>query len=126
MKIYVAGNSLVKEDSLPLKLIPNLKKELPKFEIVEIDPNEDFVPEDSSVIIDTVVGINEVTLFTDIDQFADHKLVSPHDYDLGFHLKFLKKMGKIINIKIIGVPQAAKKNQVINDITNVLKDFLRL
>ncbi len=121
MKIYVTGNLLIKNDNLPLKLIPQLKKAFPKYEILEIDPNEDFIPEENSIIIDTVVGIDQVTLFTDLDHFADHKLISPHNYDLGLHLKLLKKIGKIGKLKIIGVPQTCSKIHAFKGIAKTLK-----
>lgn len=123
MNIYVLGNPLVKDDSLPLKLIPFLRKGFPEYNVLEIDPNEDFIPEENSVIIDTVVGIDKITLFTDIDQFTGHKLISPHDYDLGFHLKFLKKMGKIKNLKIMGVPQSFNTNQAYKEIAKSMRGF---
>jgi hypothetical protein len=118
--IYITGNILVAGDSSPFQLIPFLKKEFPQMEIVEIDPNEDFIPDENSLIIDTVIGIENVRLFWDIDQFADHKLISPHDYDLGFHLKFLKKMGKIKNLKIIGIPQKMAFDLLASQVKEIL------
>lgn len=121
MKVYLSGNLLVNADSMPLKLLPKLKRTFPEIEFIEIDPNEDFIPEDDSVIIDTVVGIEQVALFTDIERFADHKLISPHDYDLGFHLKLLKKTGKLNRVKIIGIPTSFSISKGQRELTKLLR-----
>ena len=104
MKVYIVGNPLVKVDSLPFKLLPKLKKEFPEGRFEEVDPTENFIPENDSIIIDTVVGIDHVRLFTDLDEFVPFSSVSAHDYDLGLHLQLLKKLGKITSVSILGIP----------------------
>ncbi|HCM38094.1 MAG: hypothetical protein UV61_C0009G0045 [Candidatus Gottesmanbacteria bacterium GW2011_GWB1_43_11] len=104
MKVYIVGNPLVKVDSLPFKLLPKLRKEFPEVRFEEADPTENFIPENDSIIIDTVVGIDHVRLFTDLDEFVPFSSVSAHDYDLGLHLQLLKKLGKIISVSILGIP----------------------
>ena len=107
MKIYVFGNPLVEEDSVPLIILPQLKKQFPDIDFIVVDPNENFPPkgERNLIIFDTVKGISEVTLLDYSDLAAIEKSpVSPHDYDLLLHLLLLKKMGKIDSVKIIGFP----------------------
>ena len=104
MKVYIVGNPLVKVDSLPFKLLPKLRKEFPEVRFEEADPTENFIPENDSIIIDTVVGIDHVRLFTDLDEFAQFHSVSAHDYDLSLHLQLLKKLGKITSVSILGIP----------------------
>src|SRR3989344_6920703 len=104
MKVYIVGNPLVKVDSLPFKLLPKLRKEFPEVRFEEADPTENFIPENDSIIIDTVVGIDHVRLFTDLDEFVPFSSVSAHDYDLGLHLQLLKKLGKITSVSILGIP----------------------
>jgi hypothetical protein len=120
-KIYVLGNSLVKEDSLPLKLLPKFRREFPGVTFEEADPNENFVPEEGSIIIDTVQGIKEVRWFDSLDDFAGTKSVSPHDYDLGFHLNFLNKLSKIRNIQILGVPDSGNKKVISRQLIKYLR-----
>ncbi len=107
MRIYVFGNPLVHEDSIPLQILPGLKKVFPQVEFIITDPNENFPPEGEKnlVIIDTVKGIKKPVLL-DLDNFEKQTKtpISPHDYDLLFHLLLLKKMKKIESVKIIGVP----------------------
>jgi len=90
-KIYVLGNLLVKEDSLPIKLIPRLEKDLPGYEIIEIDPSEDFPKQKELIIIDTIINAKQVTLVTNIDKIQLGSIVSLHDFDLVYNLKLMKK-----------------------------------
>lgn len=112
MKIYVLGNLLINQDSLPLKILPELKKALPQVNFIEIDPSENFEPELNQplIIIDSVVGIKKITIFADLDQFSRIKFVSLHDYDLLLHLKLLKKIKKLPGkLFIIGLPADINK-----------------
>ncbi len=119
MKIYVFGNPLVKEDSIPLKLLPDLKKSFPKIEFIITDPNENFPPKDENnlVILDTVIGIKK-PLILNLNDFDSKKNtpVSPHDYDLLFHLLLLRKLGKIRTVKIIGLPINFNRKKYLTDI----------
>lgn len=109
MKIYVFGNPLVQEDSIPLQILPELKKKFSQVEFIVTDPNENFPPEGEKnlVIIDTVKGISkpEILDLGDFDQKKETP-ISPHDYDLLFHLLLLIKMKKIESVKIIGIPSS--------------------
>ncbi len=122
LKIYVFGNPLVKEDSLPIKLLPDLQKAFPKIEFIVIDPNENFPPsgEKDLTILDTVIGIKKPTILN-LDDFGSKGKtpISPHDYDLLFHLLLLIKLKKIYSVKIIGLPQV-KTAGVIEKIKNLI------
>lgn len=115
--IYLVGNLLVKEDSLPIKLKPELEKHFPQIDFKEYDPTED-LPEDTEdlVIIDTVEGLKEPQVFTDIDAFSSQKAYSMHDFDLGWSLKLYKKLRMFKTIKIIGVPSTG-----LDDIQHLLR-----
>lgn len=122
MKIYVIGNPLVDEDSAPLKMLPLLKKSFPKIDFQTADPNENFPPEGEKdlIIIDTVKGIKKPMLL-DLDDFDAVKKtpVSPHDYDLLFHLLLLKKTKRLGKVVIIGVTSG-------DDLEEVKKIILQL
>lgn len=128
MKAYVVGNPLVKEDSLPLRLLPKLQTALPYITFIEVDPNENFVPDENSVIIDTVEGFDTVSLFGSIDEFVETKSVSPHDYDLGLHLKLLKKLRKINSVSILGIPikAAAQEKKIAADVIDLLRQLVTI
>jgi Ni,Fe-hydrogenase maturation factor len=121
MKFYVMGNFLVEIDSLPVKILPLLKKEMPMHEFIEFDPSEDFQPENKSLnIIDTVLDINKVRLTNDIDKIIVQKAYSLHDFDLGYNLKLLKKFGMIEKVNIIGVPPTLKEDEAVEEIKEII------
>jgi hypothetical protein len=124
MIVYLIGNSIVPEDGAPLALAPMIRKTFPAVSVMEADPNENFIPEKGSVIIDTVKGITEVTWFTDVDAFVTTKSVTPHDYDVGFHLKLLQKLGKLPPVRIIGIPYGMEVN--VCEVVNLLKESITL
>lgn len=102
--VYIVGNPAVANDSVPYRILPNLREVFPDVEFREADPNENFVPEEGSIIIDTVEGIDAVRSFNSLDDFAVHHTISPHDYDLAFHLRVLQKLHKIGSVTILGIP----------------------
>jgi hypothetical protein len=121
MKIYIIGNELVEEDRLPLLMMEALQKEFPQCSFEEADPNENFIPEEGSVIIDTVEGIHSVTWFHTLDAFVQTQSVSPHDYDLGFHLLFLTKVHKISDVSILGIPKSDAFEKILQDVIRKLR-----
>jgi Ni,Fe-hydrogenase maturation factor len=114
MKIFVAGNPLLKEDSLPVKLLPMMREEFPEIVFEEFDPAgslEDLGRD--PVIIDTVAGIDDFIEITDLEQIADQKMYSLHDFDLGINLKLMKKMGMLNSVRIIGIPTYFEEEEVM-------------
>ena len=59
-------------------------------------------------IIDVVKNIKYPVLIKDISRLRSRKITSLHDFDLGFQLKYLKKLGKLGNVTIIGLPMEKK------------------
>jgi Ni,Fe-hydrogenase maturation factor len=101
---YVFGNPLVREDSIPLKIIEKLRKGFPSFAFVEFDTTEDIEPQKELNIIDTVKGIKKVEIIENLDRIVNDKIYSMHDFDLGYNLKIWKKMGMVDSVRIIGIP----------------------
>ena len=105
-KIYVLGNLTLEIDSLPIKLIPKLKNSFPHIHFIELDPTENFPEEKNLIIIDTIINIDKITILKeeDLDKVQFQKSFSLHDYDLGFNLKLMMKLGKLESFTIIGLP----------------------
>ena len=83
-KILVFGNPIVEKDSLPLGIIGELSGKFPGIEFKEYDPNENLEKEGRHLdIIDTVEGIKEAKVITDIDSIITSRLYTMHDFDLG-------------------------------------------
>jgi Ni,Fe-hydrogenase maturation factor len=106
--VYVFGNEDVPEDSAPFALCDGLSKDFPSLEFIKVAPNADlpFAGQESVIIFDTIQGIPTIKVFNDQD--LKHLVLSPrtsvHDFDLGFQLKFLMKIGKLKHITLIGLP----------------------
>lgn len=121
MKILVFGNPLVKKDSLPLKLLPELKKNFPSITFKEFDAVEDLQKEGRNLIIlDTVKGIQNACLLN-LNSIKIDKIYSLHDFDLGYNLKLLKKLDKIDNAKIIAVPMNINEKKALNQVHLILR-----
>ncbi|QIN84745.1 hypothetical protein GBA63_20410 [Rubrobacter tropicus] len=109
MKVYVLGNPDVPEDSKAIEVAEHLKGTMGDVSFVFVEPNEDvpFAGEDRVVILDTVRGIPGVALIPDdeIHGFALSPRGTVHDFDLAFQLRYLKKIGRVGDVAVIGLPQ---------------------
>lgn len=111
MDLLVFGNPDVEGDELAISVSEKLPA-IKGLTIKIIKPNDDIPLEDNKnlYVLDTVIGIDQVTLITenDLDKFVLSPRNSAHDYDLTFQLKYLSKIGKIDKISIIGIPVSGK------------------
>ena len=119
--IFIFGNPDFEPDSLPVKLIPDLQKTYPDFSFVLKDPNEEWDVPENLTIIDTAIGLEKITVFDDLDSFVNAPRLSMHDFDALDNLRFLKKLGKLKNIKIIAVPPGMNKDEALKEIGRFLK-----
>lgn len=122
--IHVFGNTDITMDSLPLRLLPELKKEFPDIEFRTLDPNEEWEIPDPFILIDTVVGIPDVHIFRSLDEFDTSPTVSVHDFDALFNLRYLKKLGKLKDMFIVGVPGSGDENFARGKIHSTLEMIL--
>ncbi len=84
-------------------------------------PMELEIPRDGNLaVVDVVKGIEDVTLFTDIDKFRKVKSVSAHDLDLGTYLKVLVETGEVKSLKIIGIPHGSDVSEVKGNFLGML------
>ncbi len=118
--IYVFGNPDLEIDSLPIRIIPTLQKELPEMTFTVLDPNEEWKIPEEMIMIDTVVGISEVTVFDNLEHFTGSAKLTVHDFDAFFNLLFLQKLGKLKKIKIIGIPPGITGDRAIREIKKVI------
>lgn len=127
MTIYVLGNPLMKQDSLPLKLIKDLKKSFPQIKFQVVDPNENFPPQGirNLFILDTVKGIKKPMILK-LDDFEKKEKtpLSPHDYDIHLHLLLLRKMKKVDRITIIGLPPNGNEKTLSRKLLTLFKSLL--
>lgn len=105
---------------MPLRLKNGLEKLFPRLKLVVFDPTENFPEDDPVYIVDTVIGIDRVVVIKDVEQLADAPHVSVHDADLAFHLKWLKKLGKLPKVVIFGVPSMGEITKIVGQLKEVL------
>lgn len=110
-------------DSLPVKLMPKLEEQCREHTFTVLDPNEEWDIERDMVIIDTVLGIEKVTVFESLEAFSRAPRVTCHDFDAYTNLQFLKKLGKIDSVRIIGIPPSIEEEVVLQEIDKVLKKY---
>lgn len=120
MDIFVFGNPDLDFDSLPLRLLPELKKRFPEIKFVIKDPNEEWDTPPELTIIDTIQGIKRVTIFNDLAEFQSAPRISMHDFDALANLRLLQKIGRIKKIKIIGIPPTISEKEALQEITKLL------
>ena len=112
MKVYLFGNEYVAEDMRAIEVARELEGAVDGISFVFVGPNEDvpFVDERRVVILDTVQGIREVTLVEgeEVDGFILAPRGSVHDFDLAFQLRYLRKIDRLGDITIIGVPREGR------------------
>ncbi len=108
-------------DSLPLRMAPRLHQEFPSIDFVVKDPNEEWDVPEELIIIDTVVGPKEVTVFNDLESFTASPRLSMHDFDALANLKYLKKLGKLKKVTIIGVPADFNEGKAIEDVAREIR-----
>ena len=109
MRVYVFGNEYVAEDRRAIKVARELEGTLDGVSFVFVDPNADlpFVDEQHVVILDTLRGTRSVVLVEGdgIEGLLLPPSGSVHDFDLAFQLRYLKKLGRVGDVTIVGVPQ---------------------
>ncbi|MBI5465925.1 MAG: hypothetical protein HY974_01395 [Candidatus Kerfeldbacteria bacterium] len=121
MTVFVFGNPDLPFDSLPLRLLPALKREFPNVNFVVRDPNEDWEVPAELILIDTVEGINKVSVLTDLDEVTTSPHLTLHDFDVGLHLKYLKKLGKLKQVTIIGLPPTLAEAEALPAVVTNLR-----
>lgn len=124
-KIYLFGNSLLEQDSLPLRLEPRLRERFPDIELVYHDPNENLHPSDGRLmLIDSVEGIDKAMIITDPDQISSLRTCSLHDLDLAFNLKLLTKIGELRELVIFGVPMEMSEDAALDELTGLINSII--
>ena len=119
--IYCFGNPLLKEDSLPFLLIPQLRKEFPLIYFVEANSPDDIEEQEEILILDTAKGITNATVLNDIDALCSNRTCSLHDFDLGMTLKLMQKMGKLRKIKIFCIPIGYNKAKAFAELKGLIE-----
>ena len=122
--VYVFGNPDLAADALPLKLLPALRAAFPDVAFRVVDPNEEWKIPAHLVVLDTVVGITAVTVFSDLAAFNRTPRVTLHDFDALANLRLLQKLGKLRRVTVVGVPPTIAEGHALQQITSALRSSL--
>lgn len=123
-QVFVFGNQDLEFDSLPLRILPELKQRFLEIEFEIKDPNEE-LDLDDAYILDAIEDIAKTTLFSDLESFAPFRpRLTVHDFDLYTQLALLKKTSRLGSVKIIGIPPRLSESETINQVTDILNSIL--
>ena len=121
MNIFIFGNRYYEKDSALVPLLPRLRKNFPGHHFFHQDPTENFLrTNEPLIIIDTVDGIDKVTIFGNLDSFQGSKSITTHDYDLFTDLMLRKKLKTLPPLTIIGVPTKLNADDIIAALQTVI------
>lgn len=116
MNVYVFGNEYLAEDNRAIEVAGKLQNKVKGVSFIFVGPNEDvpFADELRVFILDTVQGIEDVALVEgdEIDKLVLSPRGSVHDFDLAFQLRYLRKLGKLGEVSLIGIPQEGELNHL--------------
>lgn len=117
--------SEVHGDEESLRLCDSLAKHH-DFDFVKCDSAIDIMSyvDSDLIIMDNVRGLDKPRLFTRIEDFKRFESVTTHDIDLGTFLHVLDGMGRLKNIRIIGVPVDMKKSDALREVKKILSSQL--
>lgn len=88
-------------------------------------PEEIFYHMDKEfAILDVAEGIRKVTVLEDASKLQQNRLVSLHDFDVGFFLKLLQKMGRH-KIRIVAVPLGYPLKKAETEVSSALERAFR-
>ncbi len=114
-KLYIFGNEHLEDDRLSRDIGRLLSK---KFKVVNCRSPDELLEaeEDEILILDVVKGIKEPIVIKDIKQIKTNKMLSLHDFDVGFFLNLMKEMKINKKIKIIGVPSKGNIKDIAKEV----------
>jgi len=121
--IFIFGNPELEMDSLPLRILPELRHTFPSIHFEIKDPNEEWDVPEKLTIIDTVVDIKKVKIFEDLDSFDSAPRMTMHDFDALANLRYLKKLGKLKEVKIIGISPDIDESEALRSVRIIIKEL---
>ncbi len=120
-KIYCFGSDIMEGDRVAFDAADELSIE--GIEFIKIkDPYDLYeIKEDEFLIMDAVNGIFFVKVFDDLSAIKSNNPISLHDFDLSTFLALLVQMGRIKNIRIIGLPLGKPLSEIKDDLISTIR-----
>lgn len=121
MTVYVFGNPDLPQDALPIRILDQLRQRFPNVHFEEKDPNEEWALPEHLIVVDTVHGIENVTVFNGLESFTSSPRVSMHDFDALTQLRFMQKLGKLGEVTVIGIPPSMDEDTALREVVAILE-----
>ncbi len=121
MNVFAFGNPDLALDSLPLRILERLRRDLPSVSFSHKDPNESWELGPDAVILDTVVGLAEPRIFHGLEDFEHAPRMTVHDFDLYAELRLRQKIGHLPKLTIIGLPPQITEHDAVAAVGRLLK-----
>jgi hypothetical protein len=123
-RVFVFGNPDIEIDAVAVRLLPALRAAFPEISFEVLDPNEEWDVPAHMLIIDTVVNIDEITVFHDLKRFLAAPRLTCHDFDAYANLMLMLKLKKITAVTIIGLPPGGGLAVLTPQVTALLRELL--
>lgn len=124
--IYVFGNTDLDYDNKAIELAHKISNYVHDINFIYVKTNEDlpFYNNESIVILDVIEGISDIVVIDNMDKvkIMNNLGSSAHDFDLGFQLNYLRKLGKINSIKIIGIPEKSNIDNILEEAKKIIEN----
>jgi Ni,Fe-hydrogenase maturation factor len=121
MKVFVAGNPLVKGDSIALRVAAELGKKN-KFHFERIGSISELKPVPKELwLLDAAKGISKVQKITDLKKLERQGVVSLHDFDIAAELLLYKKLGIVQKAVIIAIPPDYPPERAAEEVEQLLQ-----
>lgn len=116
--IIIVGNPLVELDRIQFRVAQQLKKTFPTLEFSYWDPTDELPTPVSKqlIIFDSVVGLTKTTVFKSLESFVLSPRSTVHDYDIPVELGLQKKLGKLHEFTIVGIPSDGDVQTIVTEI----------
>jgi hypothetical protein len=125
LTITVFGNPIEPQDSLAVKLVPQLRQQYPEIEFQIADPTESLEPTGNPwIIIDVAIGINKVTVIEDLKDLEPLMGSGAHDYDVYMELRLKEKLGQLPAVKLLLIPAIWTTRQAIKNVVMTIKKII--
>lgn len=124
--IYVFGNSDHPQDNIAIAVAEKLASELPNYRFIRSYTVDQFDNENHAnrnapfIILDAAKGIDDVQVLNDLDSVHNKPTTTLHDFDIGFELRLLKKLGKIQSVQIIAIPLDMETSVAAKKVRSIL------
>lgn len=109
--LHIFGNPYLENDAFAIRVARQLTDKV-RLEFCKSPDDLLHSPDRVIHILDVVRNTEEPVVITDPAMLKTQPMMSLHDFDLGFFLNLLQKMGMDKKVKIIGIPQQGEPRHV--------------